>query len=100
MIPACPHAEQAHLLVREVLDELGLGDLPVTVRVISDQDDADRSGFPGSPTVLVGGVDPFAVPGAPAAVACRVYVTPDGLSGLPDRAGLLDAISAHLALVR
>lgn len=96
VIPECPHAEPAHLLVREVLAELGLGDLPVPIRVISDQDDADRSGFVGSPTVLVGGVDPFAVPGTPAAVACRVYATPNGLSGLPDRAGLLDAISAHV----
>ncbi|MFC8261184.1 hypothetical protein ACFUNF_27160 [Streptomyces sp. NPDC057291] len=42
---------------------------------------ADR--FTGSPTFLLNGRDPFAEPGRPAGLTCRVYRAPDGLRGLP-----------------
>ncbi len=44
---------------------------------------AEEFGFRGSPTVLVDGVDPFATGDEPVGLACRVYVTDDGLAGAP-----------------
>lgn len=63
-----------------------------TVAVTSDAD-ADRLGFTGSPTVLLDGADPFAQPGASAALACRLYATPDGMAGSPT----VDQLAAALA---
>lgn len=83
VVPDCPHAESAAARVRQVLAELGLDGVEVTARVITDQNQAERTGFTGSPTILINGHDPFAEPGRPAGPACRMYRTPDGLSGLP-----------------
>lgn len=98
VIEDCPNAGPTARLVHEILASLGRGDVDVPVEVIRDRERAEQRSFIGSPTVLVGGVDPFGVPGAPAAVACRVFRTPDGrLARLPDRAALTTAIAAYLA---
>ena len=60
--------------------------------MIETDEQARMRGFVGSPTFLVDGVDPFAVAGAPTGVACRVYPTPNGLSGAPTVAALRDAL--------
>jgi hypothetical protein len=55
-----------------------------------------RLGFAGSPTILVGGRDPF--PGVRTGrLACRVFQTPHGPAPLPDSSQLTDAIRAALA---
>jgi hypothetical protein len=87
VIEDCPNALPAADLVAGVLDELGSGAV-VPVEVVRDQESAERLGFLGSPTLLVDGVDPFRVDGGVPAVACRVYATPSGLAGLPDREAL------------
>ena len=47
----------------------------------------------GSPTLLIDGRDPFAVPGAGPALACRLYETEDGrLYGAPTVAALRRAL--------
>lgn len=55
----------------------------VTTVAVTSNADADRLGFTGSPTILLGGADPFAQPGASPALACRLYATPDGVAGSP-----------------
>jgi len=50
-------------------------------------------GFTGSPTILIDGVDPFAEPGRPAGLACRMYRTATGLAGTPDPADLREVLS-------
>ena len=45
---------------------------------IGDEDQAARRGMHGSPTILIDGIDPFAVPGQPASVSCRLYRDSDG----------------------
>ncbi|MFF5014922.1 hypothetical protein [Streptomyces sp. NPDC001165] len=40
---------------------------------VDDPEQATRPGMTGSPTVLIDRVDPFAVPGAPASLSCRLY---------------------------
>ena len=56
--------------------------------------EADRVGFRGSASVLVGGVDPFADPDAPVGLSCRVYQTPDGMAGSPTLEQLHRALAA------
>jgi hypothetical protein len=48
-------------------------DVTVSRHVIDDQDQAARRGMRGSPTILIDGIDPFAEPGQPASVSCRLY---------------------------
>jgi len=50
----------------------------VTRQVIADEDQAAESGMHGSPTLLVDGVDPFAAPGLPTSMSCRLYRCRDG----------------------
>ncbi|MFZ3493077.1 hypothetical protein ACODT5_07565 [Streptomyces sp. 5.8] len=90
----CPHSEAAAARVRHVLAELGLDGVEVTTRVITDQHQAERAGFTGSPTFLIDGHDPFAEPGRRAALACRVYRTADGFSGLPSPEQLRQALTS------
>ena len=48
--------------------------------------------FIGSPTVLIGGQDPFALTGHPADLACRIYPNPNDPSCVPDLPRLRPAI--------
>ena len=64
-----------------------------TLAVETDAD-ADRTGFAGSPTILIGGRDPFARPGLTSALSCRLYPTPDGSAGCPTVDELVEAIRA------
>ncbi|BAU87664.1 hypothetical protein SLA_6798 [Streptomyces laurentii] len=93
VVPDCPHQEPAEERVREALADAGLGGQAFTTRVIADEAEAERTGFLGSPSIHVDGRDPFAPPGgAKPALTCRLYRTPDGLDGVPDRAALRRAI--------
>jgi hypothetical protein len=89
----CPNAEPAAERLRRALDDAGLHDTGFTTRVIADQAEAERTGFTGSPTILLDGYDPFAEPGRPPGLACRVYRTPDGPAGAPDLGRLRQAIT-------
>ena len=60
---------------------------------VETEEEAARLGFLGSPTVLIEGVDPFAVGGEPTGLACRVYATEDGLRGAPSRGALRAALT-------
>lgn len=92
-MPECRNAPRAERLLRGVLDELGLRDIPVTMRVIADNAEAQRVGFIGSPTFLIDGCDIFPHPGAPASLSCRLYQTGSGaLAGLPGRDQLAGAV--------
>ena len=79
----CPNWQTSERRLREALDQTGHSDVPVDREEVETPENAERLGFVGSPTVLVDGIDPFAQAGASAGLACRVYVTPDGLAGSP-----------------
>ncbi|MER7468661.1 hypothetical protein [Streptomyces sp. NPDC097981] len=51
--------------------------------MIGDHAGAERSGFTGSPSILIDGRDPFAEPGTVPSLACRVYPTATGRAGVP-----------------
>jgi len=89
-VPGCPNVP----LLEQRLEQALAGRPAVTVRrVIADADEAARCGMCGSPTLLVNGHDPFAVPGTGPALACRMYKGEGGrLEGAPTVGALRRAL--------
>ncbi|MFH8471985.1 DsbA family protein [Streptomyces sp. NPDC018000] len=83
VVPSCPNQKLVEERLRQAMEGAGLSVSAFTTRVISDQGEAERSGFTGSPTILIDGRDPFAEPGASPSVACRIYRTAGGLAVRP-----------------
>jgi hypothetical protein len=67
-VPGCRGAD----LLDARLAELGYP--RVIQRVITSQAEAEQLGMTGSPTLLLDGADPFARPGQPPSVSCRLYL--------------------------
>lgn len=68
--------------------------ITVVHRPVETPEDAETVGFRGSPSILVDGKDLFPDPSAGVGLACRLYVTPDGLAGAPTLDQLRAAIPA------
>ncbi|MEU9429075.1 hypothetical protein AB0D87_40810 [Streptomyces sp. NPDC048342] len=95
VVPDCPNEQPAAERLRQALDDAGLANITVAIRVVADQAEAERLGFTGSPTILIDGRDPFAEPGGAAGLMCRVYRTSDGhLAGVPALDELRQALRA------
>lgn len=74
--------------------ELGLSEVEVDMREIETDDEAERAGFVGSPTILIDGVDLVAPADEPTGLSCRVYRRRDGrISPIPDPDDLRAALS-------
>ena len=89
----CPNHERALALLEEVLRARGV-DEPVSSIHVVDADMAESMRFPGSPTIRIDGVDiepGFDDPGD-YALRCRVYLTREGLSGVPERVWIESAL--------
>lgn len=97
VIPDCPHAAAAKAQIETALADLCVHDATVQTTIVDTAASAVAREFPGSPTVLIDGVDPFVLSGARPAFACRVYSTPDGLSGVPDLRDLRRALKQAAA---
>jgi hypothetical protein len=91
----CPSWERAIEIVREQMQAAGLDPGELEVREIVGEEQAEREGFPGSPTIRVDGRD-IQEPGeAPGGLTCRVYRLRDGrISALPDPADIASALAA------
>lgn len=77
----CPNWRDADTHLRTLQEELP--DLRVTRRHVDTPEEAERTRFRGSPSILIEGVDPFADADAPVGLSCRMYQTPDGPAGSP-----------------
>jgi hypothetical protein len=88
----CPNWLMADAHLREALDATGHVDVAVDHEKVETAEAAERLGFSGSPTVLIDGYDPFATPGAPVGLACRIYRTPQGMRGSPTVEQLSDVL--------
>lgn len=77
----CPNWRDADAHLRTL--EREHPDLHITRRIVDTPEEAERTGFRGSPSILIDGVDPFADAGDPVGLSCRVYQTPDGPAGSP-----------------
>src|SRR6185369_15885690 len=89
----CPSWERALEMVRAEAEQAGIGADAVAVTEIATDADAEREGFPGSPTIRIDGEDIQPPdPEVPAGLTCRVYRRRDGrISPLPDPEDLRDA---------
>ena len=85
----CPNWRETGDLLDELTAELAFTWLAVQVNT---PEAAQLLGFHGSPSIHIDGVDPFADPDMPVGLSCRIYPTPAGLSGTPDRSQLRDAL--------
>ncbi|GLY81976.1 thioredoxin family protein [Actinoallomurus iriomotensis] len=93
----CPSHDDAAELLRRTLAGLGRDDVQVVERQVTSRGEAQRLGFPGSPTFQVGRHDLFP-DGAPPALTCRLYRRPDGRGApLPDTDDLAARLRAALA---
>jgi hypothetical protein len=89
----CPNHEEAREALLDVLGQVGINanidDIDAT-----DPSVAKELRFPGSPTIRVDGVDiepGFEDPGD-YTPRCRLYATPSGLRGTPERAWIEAAL--------
>lgn len=70
-VPACPNATAFEERLATAL--AGRPDTAVRRREVADEREAAEAGMHGSPTLLIDGVDPFAAPGQPPSLSCRLY---------------------------
>ena len=91
----CPNALSARELVERVLAE---SRIPVDVAYVNvpDPEAAERLRFLGSPTIRVKGsdIEPGADQRTEYVLACRIYRTERGATGVPDARWLRDALAA------
>ncbi len=79
----CPSYGVAVERLRQVLADWGIDNDLELVRVDTEHD-ARTLRFPGSPTIRIDGKDLFPIQGiGTAGLGCRVYRTPEELSGAP-----------------
>jgi hypothetical protein len=95
-ISECPSWIEVVARVRNALDDLGLGTVQVDLRLLRSSTDAAETRFAGSPTILIDGSDAFVGATRSTELACRVYPTPTGLSGLPAYTEIIDAIRSRM----
>jgi hypothetical protein len=90
----CPSTDRVLAELRDALTDAGLDGVEVRSVEIETDVDAQRSGFVGSPTILIDGAD--LVPAAddePIGLSCRVYRRRDGrVSPTPDPDDLREAL--------
>ena len=89
----CPNWEQAALVVRQALIATGHPDETIVSREIRTRLDAEHFPYAGSPTITVDGVDIFPEAERVGDLACRLYLTPNGLAGLPTLGQVTDALA-------
>jgi hypothetical protein len=90
-IDGCPHWKMMEDRLHCALEVLGI-ETTIERCLVENQEDADRFSFPGSPSVLLDGRDPFPMNSDSFGVTCRRYLTPAGPSGTPTVGQLTEVI--------
>jgi len=91
-IEDCPNWEEAGARASRVLASLGYPEA-VSYRLMRSAEDTRGTAFGGSPTLTSNGIDLFPGDQSPD-LACRIYMTPNGLAGLPTEEQIADALKA------
>ena len=91
----CPNWRLAEARLLEALADWS-GEQPTMTReLVTTPEQAELTGFRGSPTILVNGRDPFADAADPIGLTCRLYPGPGGIEHAPSveqlRSALADA---------
>lgn len=95
----CPSHPAAEQMMRAILADLGLADVPVQLTWIEDEQTAARRRFVGSPTFRVDDQELIPVDASDRyGLTCRVYQLADGrFSPTPDPGELRRAVAARFA---
>ncbi len=96
VVPSCPHSGPATELIQTALCDLGMT-AEVQTTVLCTAEEAHRRGFTGSPTILLDGRDLFPPLDTTPALACRLYMTKEGLRGTPELAAVRRALKEAAA---
>jgi hypothetical protein len=91
----CPSWTEAGRRVREALAFSGRDTDVIHFRLLESVKEAALVPFSGSPTILMDGADLFPGGERTSQLACRVYATPNGLSGMPTTEQIVDAMDAR-----
>jgi hypothetical protein len=90
-VPDCPNAAVFEARLAAAL--AGRPGAVVQRHVVADEREAAQAGMCGSPTLLIDGADPFAVPGQVPGLACRLYRDATGLpAAAPSVEGMRRAV--------
>lgn len=91
-VPECPNVSALNARLDEAL--AGRRDVVIESHEVRSQAEATARRMTGSPTLLVDGVDPFAVAGQAPSLSCRLYVDDAGaVSGAPTPGQLRTALA-------
>ena len=94
----CPSTPKALADLRDAMAGVGLDPAGIDVREVKTDADAEREGFPGSPTIRVEGRDVQPADDEPVGLTCRVYRLRDGrYSPRPDPADVRDALERAMS---
>jgi len=88
----CPNWQVADERLGEALAAVG-SSTEVERVLVATAEEAEAWDFHGSPSILVDGEDPFAEPGAPVGLACRLYRSSAGVSDSPTTEQLVDVLA-------
>jgi hypothetical protein len=88
----CPNWRVANGHLESLLSEYP--QMSITRHIVDTPEEAERTGFGGSPSVLINGSDPFADGQEAVGLTCRLYQTADGLAGSPTREQLREVLAA------
>ncbi|MET0714332.1 MAG: thioredoxin family protein [Mycetocola sp.] len=94
-IDECPNWEAAAARLGEALNATGHSDANIVLRLLHTSEEAAEVPFAGSPTLTLDDEDLVPSEGRTTDLACRVYLTPNGLAGSPTTAQLVKAIQAR-----
>ncbi|MEE8336737.1 MAG: hypothetical protein V3R95_01615 [Dehalococcoidia bacterium] len=94
----CPSHGLARELLSELMTERGI-EAQIEAVNVADVAISERVRFPGSPTIRIDGVDvePDYFDSGDYTPRCRLYVTAEGLRGVPQREWVADALDRALA---
>ncbi len=94
----CPSWQRALAELKEQMRALGLDPGRIELREVETDEQAEREGFVGSPTIRIDGVD-IQLPGEePTGLTCRIYRLRDGrISALPDPGAVREALEQATA---
>jgi hypothetical protein len=87
----CPNWQVARTRLQQAMEQLDRA-AELKLERIESAEQAEQLSFPGSPTILIGGIDPFADHNAPSGLSCRIYRTDAGLEGSPSVGQLVAAL--------
>ena len=96
-IDECPGWEPALMRLREALQSRGHDDIIVTEKALRSEPEAGATGFAGSPTIVVDGIDLSPSDGRTASLACRVYRSERGFAPSPTTEQIAEALRARIA---